>query len=140
MKLPYILAAALLCVTASAQDKKADTKKAPAGMQMPKPAPEMKTLRSRIGTWTSEETMEPTPFTRNGGTATGTNTIRNGPGGFSVVMDHRSKGTMGPFSGHAILTWDPNEKAYKTLWVDSMTQGPTIETGHQEGDNLVYTG
>src|SRR5947209_6570819 len=98
MKLMCLVTAAMLCVTASAQDKKsekkADTKKASAGTQMPKPAPEMKALRDFIGTWTSEETMEPSPFSPNGGTATGVNTVRNGPGGFSVMMDHRSKGAM----------------------------------------------
>ena len=29
---------------------------------------------------------------------------------------------MGSFSGHGVLSWDPDEKVYKTSWVDSMTR------------------
>lgn len=135
-----LLAAGLLCFTASPQEKSATKKKsADAGMSMPKPAAEMKELRALVGTWSSDETFEPSPF-MPGGTATGTNTVRLGPGGFTVLMDQRSKSTMGPFVGHGVLTWDPNEKAYKTVWADSMTPGVTVDTGHKEGDNIVYTG
>ena len=136
-----LLAAGLLCFTASPQEKSATKKKsADAGMSMPKPAAEMKELRALVGTWSSDETFEPSPF-MPGGTATGTNTVRLGPGGFTVLMEQRSKSaTMGSFAGHGVLTWDPNEKAYKTVWADSMTPGVTVDTGHKEGDNIVYTG
>jgi hypothetical protein len=106
---------------------------------MPKPAAEMKDLRALVGTWNTEETFEQTPM-MPAGTATGTNTVRLGPGGFTVLMEERSKGSLGVFSGHGVLTWDPNEKAYKTYWSDSMTPGVTISTGHKEGENIVYTG
>jgi len=135
-----LLAAGLLCFTASPQEKSATKKKsADAGMSMPKPAAEMKELRVLVGTWSTDETFEPSPF-MPGGTATGTNTVRLGPGGFTVLMDQRSKSTMGPFAGHGVLTWDPNEKAYKTVWADSMAPGVTVDTGHKESDNIVYTG
>jgi len=69
-----LLAAGLLCFTASPQEKPATKKKsADAGMSMPKPAAEMKELRALVGTWSSDETFEPSPF-MPGGTATGTNT------------------------------------------------------------------
>lgn len=109
-------------------------------MPMPKPAPEMKELRELIGTWATEETMEPAPWMPSGGTGTGTNSVRSGPGGFTMIMDHRSKSAMGAFTGHGIITWDPNEKVYKMVWADSMSPGVVIETGRKEGDNFVYTG
>jgi hypothetical protein len=135
-----LLSAGMMCVAGLAQEKPAAKKSTdPAPMSAPKPAPEMKELRSLIGTWTLEETMEPSPLAPSGGTGTGTNTARSGPGGFTVLMEQRSKGTMGNYLGHGVLTWDPNEKAYKSVWADSMTPGFVIETGHKEGDNVVYT-
>jgi hypothetical protein len=139
-----IVTAAVACFTATAQEKKAETKKksvaASADAGMPKPGPEMKELRGFLGTWTSEETYEKSPTMPEGGTGTGTNTMRQGPGGFSMLMDQRSK--IGPVSywGHGVLTYDSNEKAYKMFWVDNMTPGGVVSTGHKEGDNFVYTG
>lgn len=142
IQLTTIFAAGLLCFAATAQDKPAATKKstAAAGPSMPKPSAEMKELRELIGTWTSDEKFEPSPFMPSGGTGAGTNTARLGPGGFSVLMEQRSKSAMGAFSGHGVFTWDPNEKAYKFFWADSMTPGVVMETGHKEGENLVLTG
>ena len=135
-----ILAAGLICFAALAADKTEKKAASATGMAMPKPAPEMKDLRDLIGIWSTDETFEVSPFMPSGGTATGTNTVRLGPGGFSVLMEQRSKTAMGSFSGHGVLSWDPNEKAYKMAWVDSMTPGVTLETGHKEGENIVYKG
>jgi hypothetical protein len=131
----------VFCFAAFAQ-KEAAKKKSTSGPGMPmaKPAAEMKDLRDMIGTWSTDEKFEPSPWMPSGGTGTGTNTVRIGPGGFTVLMEQRSKSAMGPFSGHGVLTWDPNAKAYKFVWADSMTPGVMIETGHKEGDNLVFTG
>ncbi len=141
--LAALAAAAMLCCTVSAQEKpKPAAKKQTSGgaPPMPKPAAEMKDLTDLIGTWTTEETYEPSPWMPSGGTGKGTNTVRRGPGGFSVLMEQRSKSSMGSFMGHAIMTWDPNDKAYKTYWVDSMTPGVMAESGRKEGDTVVYTG
>jgi hypothetical protein len=140
------LAAAVLCFAAFSQEKASAPKKpaatkkaAPSGAPpMPQPAPEMKDLDALVGTWTTEEHYDPSPFMPTGGTGTGTNTVRRGPGGFTMLMDHRSKTSTGTFNSHGVLTWDPNEKAYKTVWADSTMPGVTISTGHKEGDNIVY--
>jgi Protein of unknown function (DUF1579) len=139
----FVLAAGLLCCAAFAQDapkKKAGGAPAAGGMQMPKPGQEMKDIRDLVGTWATEEKYEQSPFMPSGGTGTGSNTTRLGPGGFSLLMDQRSKNAMGSFNGHGIIVWDANAKAYKMVWVDSMTPGVVTETGHKEGDNLVFTG
>jgi len=75
-----------------------------------------------------------------GGAGTGVNTVRLGPGGFSILMDQRSKSAMGPFVGHGVFTRDPNDKLYRFVWADSMAPGVIIETGRKEGDRLVFTG
>jgi hypothetical protein len=138
-----ILAAGLLCLAAPAQEKSTTKKKAapPAGgaMAMPKPAPEMKDLRALAGTWTTDEAYEASAM-GPAGTGSGTNTVRLGPGGFSVLVDQRSKGSMGSFTGHGIYSWDPDQKAYKAAWTDSMSPGLVTQTGHKEGENLVFTG
>jgi hypothetical protein len=141
IRLTTILAASLLAVVAIAQDKPAAKKSSsPAEAGMPKPAAEMKELRALIGTWTTDEKFEPSPMMAAGGTGTGTNTVRLGPGGFTVLMEQRSKSAMGNFSGHGVMTWDPNAKAYKFVWADSMSPGVVIETGKKDGESLVFTG
>jgi hypothetical protein len=140
--LTIVLVSGLLCVAVPAQEKPAAKKKpAPAGaaMAMPKPAPEMSEMRALIGTWTTDEAFEASAMGPAGAGA-GTNTVRSGPGGFSVLMEQRSKGSLGAFSGHGVYTWDPGQKAFRTAWVDSMTPGLQTETGHKEGDTLVFTG
>jgi Protein of unknown function (DUF1579) len=141
-RLIVILAAGLLCLSADDKTpaKKKSTGSAASSMPMPKPGPEMKELSYMVGTWATDEKFEPTPYMPSGGSATGTNTVRLGPGGFSVLMDQRSKSSMGPFTGHGVFSWDPNAKAYKFVWIDSMTPGIVTETGHKEGDTFVYTG
>ena len=99
----------------------------------------MKELREMIGTWSIDEAFEPSPMMPNSGTGTGTFTARLGPGGFTVLMDLQDKTTMGASRGHGMLTWDPTEKAYGWVWVDSVTPGFQILTGHKEGDSLVFT-
>jgi len=140
--LSVVLAAGFLCVGAYAQDKPAAKKKAgaPAGMEMPKPAPEMKVLTEFVGTWATEETFEKSPVMPDGGKATGTNVTTLGPGGFSILINQNSKSAMGAFRGHGVETWDPNEKVYKMVWVDSMMPGVVMTTGRKEGDNLVFKG
>jgi uncharacterized protein (DUF2147 family) len=138
--LTTILVGGVLCVAASAQDTKKKAAAPPAGaMAMAKPAPEMKALRALIGTWTTDEAYEASPM-GPAGTGSGTNTVRLGPGGFSVLVEQRSKGSMGAFAGHGVYSWDPEQKAYKAAWVDSMTPGLTTQAGHMEGENLVFTG
>jgi hypothetical protein len=136
-----ILAAGMFCLTVPAADNKTE-KKAPSGaaMEMPKPVPEMKELAYFVGTWNTVEKFEVSTFMPNGGTSSGTNTVRLGPGGFSALMEQHSKSSMGPFWGHGVMAWDPEVKAYKFAWTDSMAPGIMLETGHIEGNNLVWKG
>src|SRR5213593_4596580 len=114
-RLTAFLAACLMCLAAFGQEKPATKNKGTgaagaAGMPMPKPAPEMKELRDLIGSWTTDEQFEASPWMPSGGTGTGVNTVRLGPGGFTVLMEQRSKSAMGSFTGHGVFTWDPNDK------------------------------
>ena len=115
----------------------------PAAPQMPKPSAEMQKLsKLLVGTWRTSEKMEPMPEMGlpNGGSGTGTEVVKAGPGGFSVVVDYKSHGPMGPFAGHGVTFWDAKEQAYKSFWTDSMGGQGEFTTGKWEGNDLVFTG
>jgi len=139
LPLSTLLFASLCGLVLCAQDKPAAKKKTEtsAASPLPKPAPEMKELRQLIGTWSIDDSWEPSFLLPNSGT--GTYTARLGPGGFTVLMDMKEKSTMGDYTGHGMFTWDPTDKAYRFVFVDSGTPGFQILTGHKEGDSLVFT-
>ncbi len=126
----------------SKQGKEAGKKPGAQGMpMMTKPAPEIqKLIKMFSGTWIASEKMEPSEFAPQGGTGTGTDTVKAGPGGRSLVGDYRSKGSMGSFAGHGIIYWDPKRQAYSSVWCDSMTaEGCEVgATGKWEGNDLVF--
>src|SRR5215470_10615770 len=107
----------LMCVMAVAQDKGKNSgaatpadKKAGSEMTMPmaKPSPEMQKLsKIVVGTWSTTEKMEPAPLAPKGASGKGTATFKNGPGGLSLIQDYKSSGTMGSFTGHGVMWWDP---------------------------------
>jgi hypothetical protein len=113
------------------------------GAGMPKPSPEMERLNKwLVGTWQTEEKFAPAPEwgMPNGGAGKGTNVVKLGPGGLSLINDYKSRNVMGQFAGHGIIYWDPQEKAYKSLWIDSMSGRVETTTGKWEGNDLVFLG
>jgi len=126
----------------SKQGKEAGKKPGGQGMpMMPKPSPEIqKLIKMLAGTWSASEKVEPSEFMPQGSSGSGTDTVKAGPGGNSLVSDYRSKGPMGSFSGHGIIYWDPKRQVYSSVWCDSMSpEGCEVgATGKWEGDNLVF--
>lgn len=134
-----------LCVaqqTKETDGKKAEEKTAQSWTP-PSPSPEIKKLSQALsGYWSGAGTEEDSPFSPGGDSATGTNAIRPGPGGMSVIATLRLKfKKMGAFSGMAVLYWDAKDNAYKGTWCDSAS--PTCVpagTGRWDGDKLVFDG
>ena len=125
----------------SKQGKEAGKKPGGQGMpMMPKPSPEIqKLIKALAGTWSVSEKTEPSEFMPQGGSGSGTDTVKAGPGGNSLVRDYRSKGPMGSFTGHSIIYWDPKRQVYGSVWCDSMSpEGCDGATGKWEGDDLVF--
>lgn len=125
-----------------AKPKTAEKKK-PANAAMPaqKPAPEMREMLSLVGTWSSHDTMEKIEGMMPGGEGTSTVVYRRGPGGHSVIMNVTgTSGPMASFRGMGVISWSPDENAYKMAWVENMMPGLTLETGHKDGDNYVMEG
>ena len=160
-KLAILLVAAALCCAAVAQEKaaakKPGTAQKPAakktghegheagGMPMPKPSPEMEKLsKMLVGTWTSSETHEPSPWMPKGGTGKGAATFKNGPGGLSVVEDYHPSGTMGGhFYGHGVFWWDAKAGGYGGVWCDNTAPegcGVGRNLAKWQGNDLVSSG
>jgi len=113
----------------------------PAETGMPKPAPEIERLRTMLqGRWTTEEKHEPNAFVPQGGVGKGSESVRPGPGGLSIIAEYTSQGPTGQFAGIGIFTWNAAQKVYELHWTDNTNPAMTMMTGKWEGDNLVFTG
>lgn len=104
------------------------------GQESPKPSNEMKVLNDLVGSWDVEEDVKLPQPAKGKGVATFT----KGPGDMSVMLEYKSESS--PFRGQGILAWDPNERVYRSAWVDTMTPGVMVQTGKKDGTKYVYTG
>ncbi len=95
-------------------------------------AAEMERLKFYLGKWEYTESYP------KGGTNTGIYTSKLGPGGNSLMNTFHSQGPMGDFEGLLVMTWDPNEKAYKEYVFGNDFPGALVETGAFEDGALVY--
>src|SRR5215475_7879109 len=103
-----------------------------------KPAPEMERLiKMWAGHWTTVEQFEPSDELPQGKRDKGAEIMRPGPGGLSLIGDYESHGEH---FGHLVVTWIPNERVYKSYWLDRTQPGVSVSTGRWEGDKLVFTG
>lgn len=121
------LAAAALALALAAPGARA----ADPGAQAP--PPEMQRLSSRyLGIWKYVERYG------NNVENTGIYTSALGPGGNSIVNHFHSQGPAGEFEGMIVMTWDPQEKAYKEYVLSDAVPGALVETGRWEGDSLTF--
>jgi len=110
---------------------------AQAGGDSAKPAPEMERLiKMWAGHWTTVELFEPSDEMPKGRQDKGSETMRPGPGGFSLIGDYESHGAH---FGHLVVTWIPQEKVYKSYWTDLTQPGVSVSSGKWEGEKLVFT-
>ena len=142
-----LLVIGTICALAAvAADDKAKTaeKKKPAGaaaMTPPKPAPEQRELREFVGVWKSTDSYEKVEGMMPGGEGTSIITINQGPGGYSITVNVKAtSGPMPNFRGTGFMAWSPEDKEYKEAWIDNMTPGIALETGHKEGNDIVMKG
>lgn len=102
------------------------------------PAPEMAKLKFLLGDWTYESTYEKSDMTPNGGKTKGTYKAVAGPGGFSQIVDFTEAAPEGPEIGHEVIVWDAKAGAYKSYVFGNGFSGPVVQTGHWDGDKLVF--
>src|SRR5687768_6020308 len=81
-------------------------------LAQPAAAPEMERLFEAIGgTWSTIVTYERTPATPQGGTGSGRETARPGPGRHTMIIEIRSNGPSGPFEAFGVINWSAEEQA-----------------------------
>ena len=94
-------------------------------------------LQRLSGAWVGEETMHPTAFDPEGGTATGRAVNRPGLLGNCIIQDYTQYRRGGAsFEGHAVFWYDPAASEYVMHWFGSMQPGVTEYRGTFEGDVL----
>jgi hypothetical protein len=107
------------------------------GMQK-QPAPEMAKLKFLLGDWTYESVYEKSDMVPNGGKTKGTYKAVAGPGGFSQIVDFTEAAPEGEEIGHEVTVWDAKASVYKSYVFGNGFSGPVIQTGHWDGDKLVF--
>lgn len=109
-------------------------------MEMPRPNEHHHRLEQLAGRWTGQETMHPSPWDPNGGTATGRNTMRMALDGFALITDYEQErdGAI-TFRGHGVMTYDTKSQHYVLYWLDSMGSPLETFTGNFEGDVLTVS-
>jgi hypothetical protein len=108
--------------------------------QEPKPAPEMSQLAYFEGTWSCSGKSNESPF-GPAGPITGAVEIRRDLGGFwqsGVVKATMPK--QPPFEGRFHVTYNPGDKQFVMLWVDSVGGWSKSSTSGWKGDTLSYEG
>lgn len=114
----------------------------PAGaMPAPKASPELlKAQKYLVGNWKVTGKILDEHWAPGGAAGSGTETVRKGPGGFSIISDAKMNwGKMGPMQGHGVTSWDEQTKSFNGLWCDNWA--PKCESmgeGKWEGDSLVF--
>ncbi len=109
-------------------------------MEMPKPTPQHEKLRALVGSWTGDETMQPSPWDAQGGTAKAFLEARFELDGMFVVTDHRQErdGKV-TYRGHGVFGWDAKQSVYTMYWFDSMGMDPGGPArGKWEGNTLLF--
>ncbi len=99
--------------------------------QMPTPGPEHKAISVFAGKWTFEGKAEASPM-GPGGPVTFTETCETFQGGFALVCRSEGKNPMGPVKSVAIMSYDPDKKAY-TYYAVEAGMPPFMATGKNDG-------
>lgn len=107
-------------------------------MEMPKPTPGHARMEALAGEWEGEEKMLPSQWDPKGGVATGRSNSRMALNGFALITDYEQErdGAI-TFSGHGVMTFDPESRLYSLNWFDCMGTPPEVFRGRFEGDVLV---
>lgn len=109
-------------------------------MTMPTPTEAHRRLERLVGRWFGEETMHPSPWSREGGEAIGRVENRLALDGFAVVQDYaQERDGVVTYRGHGVFTWDPSGQQYVLYWFDSFGTPVNDYRGDFDGNVLRLT-
>jgi hypothetical protein len=102
---------------------------------------ELKQLSEVIGgSWNTVVTYEPTPASPKGGTGAGSESVRVGPGGQSLIIETSSKSNSGEFRGLGVITRSKPNEGYKLHWFTSASPHASEFIGKWHGQSVVFDG
>ena len=107
--------------------------------QEPRPAPEMQRLAGfLLGNWSTSEKHEPGDIAPKGGLGRGSDKVRLGPGGMSLISNYESVDPSGKFLAHIVIWWDAKAQAYRGVECHNRSAaGCEIGLWRWEGNDLV---
>jgi Protein of unknown function (DUF1579) len=109
-------------------------------MEMPRLSDGHRRLERLAGDWRGEETMPPSQWDPNGGTAQGRSHSRLDLGGFALVTDYeQTRDRAVTFAGHGVMTYDADDDTYTLHWFDCLGTAPEVFRGRFEGDTLTVS-
>jgi Domain of unknown function (DUF4440) len=103
------------------------------------PGPDVQSLM--LGSWSTSVKYEPTPEMPNGGTGSGIEIWRPGPGGFSVVEEYHEKNEKGDVEGLGVAWWDSKAQGQRFVWCENTNPDGCYvskEVAKWDGASLVY--
>jgi Protein of unknown function (DUF1579) len=107
----------------------------------PTPTPEMQRLAALlVGTWDMTLTYAPGPLAPEGGTGTGQETSRPGPGGLSLFIETTAGGPAGQYEAGGIIEWSATQQVYKLHWLSSLSHVGSYFDGTWVEEDLVFNG
>jgi hypothetical protein len=105
------------------------------------PTPEMQRLAALLaGTWHTTLTYAPGPLAPEGGTGTGQETSRPGPGGHSLFIETSAGGPAGQYEAGGIIEWSTTQHVYKLHWVSNLSHVGSYFDGTWVDEDLVFNG
>jgi hypothetical protein len=105
---------------------------------MPKPTEAHAKLAQLAGSWEGTETMHPSPWMPQGGTAIGRFESRMLDGFFLIHDYEQEQGGHVNFRGHGMYGWSAATQKYSMYWADSMGTDPNLAYGDWVGDTITF--
>ena len=109
-------------------------------MWMPALTDHHRKLTALAGSWAGEETLYPSPWMPEGGTAEASIEAKLDVDGFFLLTDYvETRGGRPSYRGHGVFGWDTDQKKYSMFWFDSVSPGPRAPVwGTWDGDTLAF--
>jgi hypothetical protein len=108
-------------------------------MERVRMTPELALLGRLVGEWRVISTIPPGPW-GEGGSSEGSASIRWKAGIWLNQEFDCDMPLMGPYAGFGMITWIPEESAYRLWWFSNVQTVVPTYSGNFAGEQLIFTG